>query len=113
VRLGARDAEISRREWQRFSPSDPARVMMYGEGAFVGAGLPHWTGGSADCARQFLRSGERPVSRLDADGAARGAYSILEAASTAMGAEGTVGPPFRAYVLTLGLTELPPVAPCR
>ncbi|MDQ3170521.1 MAG: hypothetical protein M3Q55_10330 [Acidobacteriota bacterium] len=113
VRLGSRGADVSRREWQRFGPSDGARVMMYGEGAFVGAGLPHWTGGSAGCARQFLGGGERLVSRLDASAAARGAYSILEAASTAMGADGTVGPPFRAYVLTLGLTELPPVAPCR
>ena len=113
VRLTSRGADVSRRDWQRFGPNDGARVMMFGEGAFVGAGVAQWTGGAANCAREFLGSGERPVSRVDAATAARGAYSILEATSTAMGGDGTVGPPFRAYVLTLGLRELPPVAPCR
>ena len=113
VRLTTIGADVARREWHRFGPGDAARVMMFGEGGFVGAGLPRWTGGSANCARQFLASGERPVSGLDAETAARGAYSILEAASTAMGGDGTVGPPFRAYVLTLALTEQPPVSPCR
>ncbi|MBA3948822.1 MAG: hypothetical protein H0X44_02625 [Acidobacteria bacterium] len=32
---------------------------------------------------------------------------------TATGADGTVGPPFRAYLLSGRLAELPPVAPCR
>lgn len=113
VRLTASGAEVSRREWQRFSPGDPARVLMFGEGTFVGAGLPRWTGGTAECARRFLASGTRAVRDVDAAGAARGGYSILEATSTAMGSDGTVGPPFRAYVLSSRLDELPPVAPCR
>lgn len=113
VRLTMTGAEVSRREWQRFGPDNQARVMMFGEGAFVGAGLSQWRGGSAECARRFLASGTRPVRSVDPGEAARGAYSILEAASTAMGGDGTVGPPFRAYLLTTRLAELPPVAPCR
>lgn len=113
VRLTATGAEVARREWQRFGRDDQARVLMFGEGAFVGAGLAQWAGGSAECARRFLAGGSGPVRAVDPAVAARGAYSILEAASTAMGAEGTVGPPFRAYVLARALAELPPVAPCR
>lgn len=113
VRLTADGAEVSRREWERFGPADRARVLMFGEGAFVGAGLPRWTGGTAECARRFLSGGMRDVRAVEAGDAARGAYSILEATSTAMGGDGTVGPPFRAYALSSRLAELPPVAPCR
>lgn len=113
VRLTATGADVSRREWQRFGPGDHARVLMFGEGAFVGAGLPRWTGGTAECARRFLAGGTRAVHAVDATDAARGAYSILEATATAMGGDGTVGPPFRAYRLSGRLDELPPVAPCR
>lgn len=113
VRLTGASAEVSKLEWVSFGPDALARVMMFGEGGFVGAGLPNWGGGAARCARQFLGSGRRLVRDMDAGAAARGAYSIQEAASIAMGNEGTVGPPFRAYVLTRVLTELPPVAPCR
>lgn len=113
VRLTASAAEVSSRAWQRFGPDSAAQVLMFGEGAFVGTGLPGWSGGAAECARQFLGAGARRVRELDAETAARGAYSIQEAASTAMGATGSIGPPFRAYVLTLALAELPPVAPCR
>ncbi|MEX2272888.1 MAG: hypothetical protein WD690_15555 [Vicinamibacterales bacterium] len=112
ISLTTSSAAVSKREWVRFAPGDAARVLMFGEGAFVGAGLARWTGGSAECARQFL-AGRRLVRDIDAQTAARGAYSIQEATSTAMGDAGTVGPPFRAYVLTLALNELPPVAPCR
>ena len=113
IHLNATGAEVSRREWKQFAPRDRAQVLMFGEGAFVGAGLAQWTGGAAECARQFLGGGNRPVGEFDAQAAARGAYSIQEATSTAMGDAGSVGPPFRAYVLTLALNELPPVAPCR
>ena len=113
VRLTAAGAEVSNREWVSFGPDAISRVMMFGEGGFVGAGLPNWAGGAARCAREFLGSGRRLVREMDAAVAARGAYSIQEAASTAMGDAGTVGPPFRAYVLTRALTELPPIAPCR
>ena len=113
VRLTAASAEVAKWEWVSFGPDALTRVMMFGEGSFVGAGLPNWGGGAARCARQFLSSGRRLVRDMDADSAARGAYSIQEAASTAMGDAGTVGPPFRAYLLTRALTELPPVAPCR
>ena len=113
VRLTATGAEISRREWARFGPSDIAQVLMFGEGAFVGAGVSRWGGGSAECARQFLGSGRRAVRDMDIQTAAQGAYSIQEAASTAMGEGGTVGPPFRAYLLSQQLREMPPVAPCR
>jgi len=113
VRLTAASAEVGSWEWVSFGPDALTRVMMFGEGRFVGAGLPNWGGGAARCARQFLSSGRRLVREMDANTAARGAYSIQEAASTAMGDTGTVGPPFRAYVLARALTELPPVAPCR
>ena len=113
VRLTATGAEISKREWVRFGPSDVAQVLMFGEGAFVGAGLSRWGGGSAECARQFLGSGRRAVRDMDIQTAAQGAYSIQEATSTAMGEGGTVGPPFRTYLLAQQLRELPPVAPCR
>lgn len=113
IRLTASGAEIVRREWKTFRPGDAAQVLMFGEGAFVGAGLAQWVGGAAECARQFLGAGVRRVRDLDATTASRGAYSIQEATSIAMGDAGTVGPPFRAYVLTNVLTELPPVAPCR
>lgn len=113
VRLTSASAEVTRRQWQRFTPRDPTQVLMYGEGAFVAAGLAQWTGGAADCARKFLGSGQPRVADIDATTASRGAYAIQEATSTAMGDAGTVGPPFRAYVLTLALRELPPVNPCR
>lgn len=113
VRLTAAGADVSRPEWQRFRPRDRARVLMFGEGDFVGAGLPQWPGGTAECARRFLASGTRDVGDVDPSDAARGAYSILEATSTAMGTDATVGPPFRVYALSSRLTELPPVAPCR
>jgi hypothetical protein len=113
VRLTSNGAEVSRREWQTFVRDDHARVLMFGEGAFVGAGLSRWSGGTAECARRFMASGTRAVRAVDPADAARGAYSILEATSTAMGADGTVGPPFRAYLLARELTEMPPVAPCR
>lgn len=113
IRLTTTGAEVTRREWRQFGPADVAQVLMFGEGAFVGEGIGQWTGGSANCARQFLSGGNRRVRELDAQTAARGAYSIQEATSTAMGDAGTVGPPFRAYVLASALSELPPVAPCR
>lgn len=113
VRLTATGAEVADREVVRFAPGDAARVLMFGEGAFVGAGLAQWTGGSAECARQFLGGGRLRVRDTQSSTAARGAYAIQEAASTAMGDGGTVGPPFRSYVLTRMLIELPPVAPCR
>jgi hypothetical protein len=113
VRLTAAGAEVSKREWMRFDQDDVAQVLMYGEGAFVGAGLSRWGGGSAECARRFLASGRRPVRDMDPQSAAQGAYSIQEATSTAMGDAGTVGPPFRAYLLSAALREMPPVAPCR
>lgn len=113
IGLTSTSAEVRRHDWASFGRETPVRVLMFGEGGFVGAGLPSWPGGSANCARQFLSAGRRPVRELDVDTAARGAYSILEATSTAMGDAGTVGPPFRAYVLRDALTELPPVAPCR
>lgn len=113
VRLTASGADAGRRELQRFGPDNRAQVLMFGEGAFVGAGLAGWSGGAAECARRFLAGGAGPVRAVDPGEAARGAYSILEAASTAMGGDGTVGPPFRAYVLASALAELPPVAPCR
>lgn len=113
VRLTASGASVGERTWERFTQGDAARVMMFGEGAFVGAGLPRWQGGSAECARQFLASGRRRVRDLDRETAARGGYSILEAASIAMGDAGAVGPPFRTYLLTHALTELRPPPPCR
>lgn len=113
IRLTATSAEVSSREWVSFGPDARARVMMFGEGGFVGDGLPGWGGGAARCARQFLGSGRRTVRAMDAETASRGAYSIQEAASTAMGDAGTIGPPFRAYLLADVLRELPPVAPCR
>lgn len=113
VRLTADGAEVTNRERERFGRDDIARVLMFGEGAFAGAGLSRWQGGSADCARRFLSSGRRPVREMDTQMAAQGGYSIQEATSTAMGDAGTVGPPFRAYVLAQQLRELPPVAPCR
>lgn len=113
VRLTTAGASVSTRTWERFAQSSNARVMMFGEGAFVGAGLPRWQGGSAECARQFMASGRRRVADVDYETAARGGYSILEAASTAMGDAGAVGPPFRTYLLTQTLTELRPPPPCR
>ena len=68
---------------------------------------------SGTLARRFLGSGRRPVREMDLQSAAQGAYSLQEATSTAMGDNGTVGPPFRAYLLSAPLRELPPVAPCR
>ena len=113
IRLTSGGAEVSERTWDRFAARDRARVMMFGEGAFVGAGLPRWPGGSAECARDFLAAGGRRVRDIDAAQAARGAFSILEAASTAMGDAGVVGPPFRTYLLADALTELRPPPPCR
>ena len=113
IRLTGSGAEVTQRDWERFGRDDEARVLMFGEGAFVGAGVRGWTGGAAECARQFLGAGRRRVRDMEAAFAARGAYSIQEATSTAMGDAGTVGPPFRAYVLTGALQELPPVNPCR
>ena len=113
IRLSAAGAEVTKRDWQQFMAHDAARVLMFGEGAFVAGGISHWRGGTADCARAFLASGRRSVQLTEIQAAAQGAYSIQEATSTAMGEGGTVGPPFRAYVLSAGLRELPPVAPCR
>ena len=113
VRLTGSGAEVVRREWARFMAHDDTQVLMFGEGAFVGAGISRWRGGSADCARAFLASGRRSIQLTEIQAAAQGAYSIQEATSTAMGDGGTVGPPFRAYVLSAALRELPPVAPCR
>lgn len=113
VRLAPDGASVSERTWERFAPSSPARVLMFGEGAFVGAGLAHWQGGAAECARRFMAGGWRRVADVDSATAARGGYSILEAASIAMGGAGAVGPPFRAYLLTHALTELRPPPPCR
>lgn len=113
IRLTTTGAEVTNAEWARFAPGSATQILMFGEGRFVGAGLPGWTSGAARCAREFLDSGRRPVRQMNADTAARGAYSIQEAASIAMGGGGTIGPPFRAYVLSQALTELPPVAPCR
>ena len=113
IRLTVSGAEAVRREWKTFRAGDLGQVFMFGEGAFVGAGVAQWTGGAADCARQFLAAGVRRVRDLDATTAARGAYSIQEATSIAMGDAGSVGPPFRAYVLASTLNELPPPAPCR
>jgi len=113
VRLTASGASVSERTWEPFAQSSAARVMMFGEGAFVGAGLPRWPGGSAECARRFLASGRRRVADVTHETAARGGYSILEAASIAMGEDGAVGPPFRTYLLTQTLTELRPPPPCR
>jgi hypothetical protein len=113
VRLTGSGAEVSKREWMRFAQGDTTQVLMFGEGAFVGSGLSRWDGGSAECARQFLGSGRKLVRDMEIDAAAQGAYSIQEATSTAMGDAGTVGPPFRAYLLSRQLREMPPVAPCR
>lgn len=113
IALTATGAEVRERTWDTFTTGDRARVMLFGEGTAVADGLARWSGGAAGCARQFLADGPRRVGDLDAAAAARGGYSVLEAASIAFGPDGPIGPPFRTYLLTATLAELRPPPPCR